>query len=92
MESGIRWEWLPFVRFGFVWFGFRINASPGRLCPNRWFLDMNQETVKGKNTEGRRRVVKSEELFDGFSEVMIEHKNNFYRLLVTKAGKLILNK
>ncbi len=39
-----------------------------------------------------RKILISEELFSGQSEVVIKHKNDFYRLMITKAGKLILNK
>ena len=39
-----------------------------------------------------KRIIHSEELFQGAREVVIRHANDFYRLLVTKAGKLILNK
>ena len=38
------------------------------------------------------RVLDSEELLAGKKEILIRHKNDFYRLIVTKAGKLILNK
>lgn len=49
--------------------------------------------VKGVSRSGSpKRVVLSEDLFSGNSEVMIKHKSDFYRLLITKAGKLILNK
>ena len=40
----------------------------------------------------KRRVIKSEELFQGMREILIEHINEQYRLLITKSGKLILNK
>lgn len=40
----------------------------------------------------KKRIIHSTELFQGCREVIIEHANDFYRLLVTKAGKLILNK
>jgi len=40
----------------------------------------------------KKRVIRSTELFQGCREVIIEHANDFYRLLVTKTGKLILNK
>lgn len=39
-----------------------------------------------------KRVLTSEELLQGEREVMIKHSNEYYRLMVTKAGKLILNK
>lgn len=39
-----------------------------------------------------KRVVSSEELFGGQKEIMIIHGESEYRLQITKAGKLILNK
>lgn len=39
-----------------------------------------------------RRVVSSSDLFLGTSELIIRHKEDYYRLMITKAGKLILNK
>jgi len=39
-----------------------------------------------------RRIIPSEELFAGAKQVMIDHCGRRYRLLITKAGKLILNK
>ncbi len=53
---------------------------------------MNEEDLNHEKKQRPHRVVKSEELFSGFSEVMIRHKNDLYRLMITKAGKLILNK
>ena len=44
-----------------------------------------------KNIE-QKRVLHSEDLFQGEREVIIKHSKDSYRLLVTKAGKLILNK
>ena len=38
------------------------------------------------------RVLDSEELFRGSREIVIQHGDRQYRLLVTKSGKLILNK
>lgn len=35
---------------------------------------------------------RSEELFKGHREIVIEHVGTLYRLMVTKTGKLILNK
>ena len=53
-----------------------------------------------RETEGRDRdsqgpavrTVTSEELFRGTSEIAIKHAGAFYRLKITKQGKLILNK
>lgn len=38
------------------------------------------------------KVMRSEELFAGKREVLIEHGGSIYRLRMTRAGKLILNK
>jgi hemin uptake protein HemP len=38
------------------------------------------------------RIVRSQDLFQGKREVIIEHAKEYYRLLITKSGKLILNK
>jgi len=38
------------------------------------------------------RVFGSDLLFDGSSEVGIEHAGSLYRLKITRQGKLILNK
>jgi len=40
----------------------------------------------------KQKVLRSEELFSGEREVLIEHNRNYYRLMITRAGKLILNK
>ena len=37
-------------------------------------------------------VIPSTELFNGKREILIQHGQELYRLRVTKAGKLILNK
>ena len=52
------------------------------------------EAVKGKNDLRRekKQFFHSEELFRGAREIIIEHFNTQYRLMITKAGKLILNK
>jgi len=39
-----------------------------------------------------RRVVGSGELFQGHGELIILHRNEEYRLRITRAGKLILTK
>lgn len=45
-----------------------------------------------KKTVEEGRLVRSSELFLGGREVVIEHHRELYRLLITKSGKLILNK
>lgn len=42
--------------------------------------------------QGIVRQIKSEDLFMNGREIVIEHNGVFYRLKITKAGKLILNK
>lgn len=39
-----------------------------------------------------RRSVASDDLFQGVREVVILHRNEEYRLRITRAGKLILTK
>jgi hemin uptake protein HemP len=39
-----------------------------------------------------RRAVGSDELFQGHWELIIVHRNEEYRLRITRAGKLILTK
>lgn len=38
------------------------------------------------------RTVTSDDLFRGRREIAIEHAGSFYRLKITRQGKLILNK
>ena len=45
-----------------------------------------------KVSAARVKILRSEEIFSGHREVMIEHGGSYYRLIITKAGKLILNK
>ena len=40
----------------------------------------------------RKRILRSEDLFENDREVVIIHGEAEYRLQITKAGKLILNK
>ena len=53
---------------------------------------MNTSSPARKAGSSDKRVIRSEELFEGKREVIIEHDRDQYRLLITKAGKLILNK
>ena len=41
---------------------------------------------------GGRRAVRSDELFHGRRELIIVHRDEEYRLRITRAGKLILTK
>lgn len=38
------------------------------------------------------RTLKSDDLFEGAKELGIEHQGLFYRLKITRQGKLVLNK
>ena len=53
---------------------------------------MNRPNPKEGSETVKKRVVRSEDLFQGGREVLIEHEDDHYRLLITKSGKLILNK
>ncbi len=53
-------------------------------------MDLKEPDKKNQNPGVR--ILHSHELFTGNREILIEHKNEFYRLMITKAGKLILNK
>lgn len=53
---------------------------------------MNTSSSERKAESLGKRVIRSEELFGGRREVLIEHDHDQYRLLITRAGKLILNK
>ena len=39
-----------------------------------------------------RRAVASDDLFQGLRELIIRHRNDEYRLRITRTGKLILTK
>lgn len=45
-----------------------------------------------KATPAPLPVLRSEQLFSGAQEVLIEHRGAFYRLKLTSLGKLILTK
>ncbi len=47
---------------------------------------------KKEKVSAERRMIQSDEIFAGTSEVVIRHNLDYYRLMITKAGKLILNK
>lgn len=56
---------------------------------------MNDEARREPSADSIRRaglIVHSEDLFGGDSLVLIKHKNDWYRLMITKQGKLILTK
>lgn len=45
-----------------------------------------------RDTGGRIREVRFEQLSGGGAEVIVEYAGNKYRLLATKNGRLVLNK
>jgi len=47
---------------------------------------------KGPEDCSLSRVLRSEELFGHAKLVIIQHRDNFYRLMITRQGKLILTK
>jgi len=60
---------------------------------NKLFSCQNPDWKKKLVTgQGKRRTVRSEEIFQGEREITIAHGDIEYRLQITKAGKLILNK
>lgn len=48
--------------------------------------------VSKKEESRNKRRLSSKEIFGESREVIIEHNEDHYRLIITKAGKLILNK
>ncbi len=50
------------------------------------------DLVKSQPLPSDKRVFRSEELFKNDREIVIVHGESQYRLQITKAGKLILNK
>jgi hemin uptake protein HemP len=53
---------------------------------------MVRESDSGDAPQQPKITFRSEELFCGSKEIVIVHKEDRYRLLITKSGKLILNK
>lgn len=58
---------------------------------------MNRRTeqsqkIDSTDSDSRAKVFRSEELFDGERKVWIEHAGSQYCLIITRTGKLVLNK
>ncbi len=47
---------------------------------------------KQNKQDSLAKVLRSKELFENEKLVLIEHESAVYRLMITKQGKLILNK
>ena len=48
--------------------------------------------LKGSREKKDRKLIRSEDLFQECREVVIQHDEQYYRLMITKARKLILTK
>ncbi len=64
--------------------GPRLTMFAANVPP----ADLPSESDPRPNT----RIVQSPELFQGQREILIEHAGQTYRLRITRAGKLILQK
>lgn len=55
--------------------------------------NLSQSMLPEQRRDGDgKRLIRSEDLFNGQSEIRIDHHGEIYRMRITKAGKLILNK
>ena len=52
----------------------------------------NNQPESGHPDGEADRILTTEELFRGRTQVLIRHRDEVYRLRITKTGKLILNK
>ena len=50
------------------------------------------EDERGEGHWSQEKLLQTSELFEGRREICLEHEGAIYRLRITKAGKLILNK
>ena len=65
--------------------------SEKRPDPNTMPDSSVQEPSAGRE-ESLPRIVNSSDLLDGKRELLIRHRGEIYRLLLTRNGKLILQK
>ena len=65
-------------------------ALPSNVLPKFYGFLMDKE--QDKNIPAAARRVRSRELFGEEKLVLIEHEGAVYRLMITRQGKLILNK
>ena len=54
--------------------------------------DSSVQETTGRTNEGLPRMVNSGDLLAGKRELLIHHRGDIYRLLLTRNGKLILQK
>lgn len=74
-----------------------MNSHVRFEAPGRAWSDQQESGGahdRASRAQGQRllRVVASDELFRGTTEIGIEHGGAMYRLKITRQGKLILNK
>ena len=63
------------------------------MVPVKIVNNLNMNSVPENESSSAKKITfRSEELFQGTKEIVIEHSKEQYRLLITKSGKLILNK
>ena len=65
-------------------------ALPSHKLPT--FYGFLMDDKKSKNDPPDRTALSSKELFGNEKLVLIEHEGSVYRLMITRQGKLILNK
>jgi hemin uptake protein HemP len=65
-------------------------ALPSNDLPR--FYGFLMEKDQDKNIPAAARMMHSRELFGNDKLVLIEHEGAVYRLMITRQGKLILNK
>ena len=63
-----------------------MNSTP------QSFADRSKTEWKPAESSLDLRRLKSSDLFDGKTEIVIDHAGSLYRLKITRQGKLILNK
>lgn len=56
------------------------------------YNELDKDSIPQSPGIDRKRVIRSEDIFQKGKEVIIQHGTESYRLLITKTGKLILNK
>jgi hemin uptake protein HemP len=84
------WRRVPFrgiQRGGALWYG---NSFTMHELNKNNLEEVNRGFIEGK--ENSPRIIESRDLFGKEKIIIIKHENNFYRLMITKQGKLILNK
>jgi len=64
-----------------------MNDSPDASKPSE-----SHPTDTSRRVATAGRIIPSAELFGPEREVLIEHQGSYYRLRLTRAGKLILHK